>query len=595
MLKSAAGGTGRNGIVTDEERFGRSERLVRPGPLARRLLPSPLDIILIGAFSLALFPSLTDSTTWWRLHSGAWILQHYDVPRATLFTFAAPETPWLDREWLAHAVLAWIAVYLGPGMLVFLRSFLVAVAAGLLYAYLRRRGGVVPSFLLSLGVAAGFLANAQLHPVLFAHVLLTGLVLLLEHPDWRRGRAVVLIPLLFFLWTNLSPSFLVGLVILLSHTYGASMDWRRRRDDASWQLRLGCALLAFLFTFWNPYYGETYLRSLEDIWQLFASTPIQLQLLPGLQVVVAALLVCAVTLSLVLAGREIRWRMVYPFVALTPLPFLAPSYVGLWIIWTAVVLMEHLQQFAARVRHERHGFLEDLRVVRSLRRLGDRFAAFSTYDRYIVRGTWMALFGVLALSYFSVPPAQERVVGPLRFRGIVYQELAEAAGLPWKAVDALVHVSAPVARVLTLQEWGGYVGWEGRGILSVFVDSREVAYPLDVLEDYDRFADGRSGWEDVLDRYGVEAIVWPKEAFQPRALLTAGGWKTLYVDEEAIVIVSPDSFKRDGPSRRARPSSPPHPPRKLRALHRRRAGPKEVDSPLHLFRENRGRPGAPQP
>ena len=72
---------------------------------------------------------LDDSDTWWHLATGRLIAQHGAVPSADPFSFTAPGSPWINRQWLFELGLYGLwrlggddAVILGAGVL-FITAF----------------------------------------------------------------------------------------------------------------------------------------------------------------------------------------------------------------------------------------------------------------------------------------------------------------------------------------------------------------------------------------------------------------------------------------------------------------------------------------
>jgi len=527
---------------TDEARpvptLSEMRRALVPGPIVRRIVPSPFDSLVLTTFFLSLMLPIYTETLGWRLITGKWSLQNLDVPRVNLFAFSAPGHPWVEHEWLSDVIFYLTLARLGPGAGLMLRGLVLSMTVGIVYLILRRRGGVVPAVVLALWVMATLLLRLRFEPMMFPVLLLACCLLLLEHPTWRWGRSLIGLPIVFFAWANLHASFLVGLVLVAAHGLGEMQDFGRRRGDRSFILHLGAGGLGLLFCFWNPYYSQLFAMGLEDFWQLVVSMPLRLQLLSWSYLFLAAFTVLGVWFIVTVAGREIRWRLVFPLLWLTPLAFLVPNVIGLWVIWAAVTVMEHIQQLAERIQHERRGYLEKVGGVSSwLRTVADRFAMFSMFDRHLMRGPLLALGLTIALAYLSIPPGTHLEIAGRQIQGLELQHLI-AEDVPVTAIEYLVSAVFPGARVMTKSSWGGWVIWRGFPDLQVFMDSREAAYPLDVVDDYDRFADARLGWEEVLQRYHVDYLLWPAVEFQPRALLATGTWMPLYQDEQAVVLAS---------------------------------------------------------
>ncbi len=519
------------------ERVTYPGRLRAPGHLARRLLPSPIDGLLIAVYLVSLGLPIFTADTWWRLRVGAWVVEHFDVPRENLFSFAAAHHPWIDHEWLTDALLFLVLDRVGPGWLLFLRGVVLAAVLALLYRLMRRRGGVVPAIVLTAAAAVGLLHHGELGPMLFAWLLLCALVTLIEDPAWRQGRTFVLVPLLFLLWANMHGSFLIGLVLLVAHGIGGLADSRRGRGNGNHLGHLVAAALSIPLTWCNPYYWSLYSMGIGELWQLLASVPLRLRLLPWSFVTLAGVLTCGAWLVIALAGRETRWRMVFPLILLTPLAWTMPAYLSLWIVWATPTMMEHLEQLAERIQHERTGYLEEIAgISRFMRRIAQPFAALSRFDRYLVHGNYAAMTMALALAYFSIPPGDTLAVLGTRVSGLTIDELVPEQSFPRGAVHALLGAAGVESSVMSSMSWGGYVMWEGYPRLMPFLDGRDAAYPLDVVEDYDLFASAGPGWEEILERYEVDYLLWGTSAFQVRALTAAGLWVPLYQDASSTVL-----------------------------------------------------------
>jgi len=99
--------------------------------------------------------------------------------------------------------------------------------------------------------------------------------------------------------------------------------------------------------------------------------------------------------------------------------------------------------------------------------------------------------------------------------------------------------------VMTEFNWGAYVSWMLYPAVRVGMDSRyEAAYPPAVVDEIHGFYLGRPGWEEVLDRYGADAVIVrttrPLAAVMERAARDdeALSWSRVYQDDEFAVWVS---------------------------------------------------------
>lgn len=88
---------------------------------------------------------------------------------------------------------------------------------------------------------------------------------------------------------------------------------------------------------------------------------------------------------------------------------------------------------------------------------------------------------------------------------------------------------------------GAYVSWKLYPAVKVSVDSRyEVAYSNDWVERVFRFYEAREGWQETLKTYCTDLILVPRTA-PVEPLLSAVGWKAVYVDRQFELYARPQS------------------------------------------------------
>ena len=72
---------------------------------------------------------------------------------------------------------------------------------------------------------------------------------------------------------------------------------------------------------------------------------------------------------------------------------------------------------------------------------------------------------------------------------------------------------------------------------SVFIDDRFELPPGRLVDDYLDLLDGDRRWEEVLDRYDPDAVVWRED--RPLAALLEGSdcWEIVHRDDDFVVAV----------------------------------------------------------
>jgi hypothetical protein len=115
------------------------------------------------------------------------------------------------------------------------------------------------------------------------------------------------------------------------------------------------------------------------------------------------------------------------------------------------------------------------------------------------------------------------------------QDLAKR--FPTAAISVLQQAN-PDARVLAEYGWGGYVihalyPTGGR----VFVDGRNDMYDQRVLEDYDSIKEADPDWQQLANRYGVEALLLEPDETVTRGPAEDAGWCEAYRDSNQVLLL----------------------------------------------------------
>jgi hypothetical protein len=116
------------------------------------------------------------------------------------------------------------------------------------------------------------------------------------------------------------------------------------------------------------------------------------------------------------------------------------------------------------------------------------------------------------------------------------QARAEAELYPTQAVEFLRLHKLP-SRLFVYYDWGGYAIWKLYPEYRVFVDGRADLYGDDLLRQFQEAAQLRAAWEQVLDRWRVQAILVPPSGALAQGLLLDVGWHAEYHDSQGILFL----------------------------------------------------------
>jgi hypothetical protein len=487
------------------------------------------------------------------------MLDGLGIPTSDTWTFTIAGQPWADQHWWAQLALA--AVYRAAGWdgLAVLRAALVAAIFGLLFLVVRRRAPRLSARASSLLVLAAFLVASPalaLRPQLFAMVLFVATLLVLadraNHP-----RRVWLIPLFALLWANLHGTFplvivLAGLSWLAEMSGGGAsatpFPWRRLT-------MLGVTVVAALATLANPLGLDvwTYVVRLSTNPTIAARIsewrPPGLTDAPGLLFWGSVVGVVALLAILARRRRAAGLPALLPWPGLLTLAaFVALGAVtGRGLAWWPLAAVFVLAGFIVPRGTPTATAPTPATPANYAKPVGDAPTGITNRNHYSPppRGSPLNALvgGVLIVAGIALLPFWRRV-GPAGVPNglLTYAPQGIAAELtasspPCGPGFALASAQSPL-RIWNPQTWGSWL--EFAVPCDTFtVDSRIELYPASVWTDYDTVENAKSGWQDVLVRWGVQVIVTDArtDAALDRALGAETSWGRIYRDDDGSIWV----------------------------------------------------------
>ena len=455
-------------------------------------------LLLAGWFSR----EISDTDFWWHLRTGQYLAERHTLPVPDPFAWTTASAPPaypgeeqtryfnLTHEWLAQLLMYLVYRVAGFSGVALARALMLTVFCGLAGAIAYRRTGhfyrAAACALAAGGVAAAF-AQDRPYVATFLFLALTAAILELR-PRW-----IWALPPLFVMWANCHGGFFLGWVVV-----GA---WAiERRERRMWLAAAACVLASGL----NPN-GFNVLRTLAAYRESYMQTrllewaPARLWP-PGL----FSVLLAGGAAVLLWARRRVRvadWLIFGTFAAAA----LAASRNTILIgFYAPIVMASYLP--AAKKRD---------------------------YSAVLGWGGGLALAVGLAF-------------------GIAQGGFFRPRVNPWKwpagAADFLAAhgVTQPL---FNTYEYGGYLMWRLWPRERVFIDGRALSDSL--FLDYARIlynhdATGGKSGEELLRRYGVEAIVMNGfEYVTGNLYLLAPAladprrseWRLVYSDAQAIVLM----------------------------------------------------------
>jgi hypothetical protein len=466
-------------------------------------------ILLLGLLAMTA-RNAVDPDLWWHLRTGQWIMETGQIPHTDPFSFTRAGSPWVSHEWLSEVVFYEIWRHAGAAGLIILSALITTAGFLLLYGRCRAQ----PHWAAA-AVALGALAAAPawgVRPQMFTFTLASLLLWLLQRGQ-DRPWLLLWIPPLFVVWLNLHAGFALGPGLLFA--VGVGLVWEAASGETSW-----------------------------------------IDVRPYLIRVLLVLLACLALVPLNPSGAQL-YR--YPFDVLRsagmrsfivewlPPDFHQPLYLPVFLLWVGLLIGLSKPRSRPKARVLAPLLLTFLAALDAVRHI-PIFVLLAT-------PVIAAAFPITPARRWSEWTAGVRARSPrlqfafraailllmaafavIRWDGLVRRQSHQEAELfPSQAVEFLRSHSGP-GRLFVYYDWGGYAVWRLYPQYRVFVDGRADLYGDDLLHQFQEASQLHAGWEQVLDKWGVQAVLVPPNAMA-QGLLLEPRWHAEYRDSQAIVFL----------------------------------------------------------
>jgi hypothetical protein len=474
-------------------------------------------IALIAAFT----STVQDPDFWWHLRTGYWMLENHRLPSHDLFTYTVANHGWIDHEYLTEVLMAYLNSW---GGLTLISLFFAAVTwLGLLLIYRTAAAGRRPYVIAGLGLALGGLAGG---PIWGPRAQMITFTLTCLELYWiagylsGRSRSIYFLPLVVAVWANLHGGFIIAFVLLGIAITAEVADWvmerdetrrtgHRRRVKTLVQVLVVC-LVAVLATphgltvYTNPIETLTSPAQRRLIVEWFSPDFHQLAIAPFLAMIL-----------LLLAGFAFRRPSTYQLlltIAVLALALESARNIAIFVAATTPILIETWSSIWEELRSSRGWSLS------------------STNPSPLLRGvTVVALLVITGVVLF-------RVVTSLS-----HQDADTASNYPVAAADFLAAHPEVGTRMYNQYGWGGYLAnrFYPDPNRRVFIFGEASVMGDSFLQQYQDIQTLRTDWQQVLDRYQVDYVIYNRhEALTNVLEALPDKWDcTVYQDSYAEICV----------------------------------------------------------
>lgn len=479
---------------------------------------------------------LADGDTGWHIRAGEWIAAHHAVPTHDIFSYTKPNAVWYAWEWLSDLLFAGLNAHGGMATVALAAILLISTVFTILFLLARQKSNA----LIAIALTALAVVPSSIHWLARPH-LFTMLFLVLFYAALERVRAgrtrlagipyLVILPAATILWTNLHGGFVAGIVMVCAYGCGEFLQFALSSDRKAGRIALAqalrylaCACACLAASLVNPYtfhlhqHVIAYLR--DPYYSLHISEFFSLSFHHPAAIFFEAMLLLGAGAAFQSFKKgsytEGVLLLVWAHAAL-----LATRNIPLFMIVAVPPVAAMLSDWLADA--------PDFNVAGWLRGAARKFnavAADMTETDKIGRLHVLSAAGValVAALLFSPNPPQK------------FRPEFDPKNYPASAVSMIAR--DPGARVFAPDQWGDYLIYRLYPHTRVFVDGRSDFYGPDFVQKSADALNVKYGWQETLDKFGVNTILLPPSMPLAGALKECSRWRLVYDDGVALVFRS---------------------------------------------------------
>lgn len=513
---------------------------------ARSALPSVGDVIFLVLLFLLLarLPNFVfaDASTGWHLVTGQYIIDHLRVPHRDLISYTFPDKPWVTYEWLFDVVAALLVRAGGLPLLAVVIASAIALLFALLYRDARLTGlRFHAALIVTLVGAAASSVHWLARPEIFTFFGVCIFARYLEALHRNRvslTKAAAVLGATMLVWANAHPAFILGLGMILIYVIAEALAALAGRVPPGQEPRSalapviafsGVAFVAAAASLINPNGASLY----PYIAALLRATAVRYGFAEWLSpvfhgdayAVSLELLFAIVAVGLAASRRRLWLGQLLVLLAFAHFALEARRNVPLLVIVAVPAAAALLAEFDAETLIGVAGRAGSL-AARAPSRWTRLTETFDSMERRCTMHI-APIAAVIVLAASCVAANLRGVPAPV-------SSGFDPTQVPTTALAEITRTGLPWNRGFAMDNWGGYIRYETGH--RVFIDDRPDFYGTAFYERYIETIAARPQWNKLLDDYGIEWVLVPKNV-PLVVVLRQAGWRLDAEDRAAYLFV----------------------------------------------------------
>lgn len=485
------------------------------------LIPSISDVLFTSIFVyLSIIGGnglLSDCDTGYHIRAGEEIIKKLSVPTHDIFSFHNPPPEWIAHEWLSEVIMAIIHRFSGLTGLVLFFAISISILYLLFFEFIKREGINV---IVSLSVCMLVIASSTLHWLARPHIFSLMITIiwyhLLDQFQYNGRNYIYFLPLIMFIWVNLHGGFILGLILIIVYIAGNLMMLLLSDTMQRMILMRKVRMLLITFsacvvsTYLNPYGFKILIFPLRLVMDRFIMDHVNEFLSPNFHEAMPFkyLLFLLIGIS---SLSPIKLNVIELLLVLlfTDMALYSARYIPLFSIIVAPVLLRRLKTWPSESRSK---MLEELKI---------RIERIERIDKSS-KGHLLPILSVVLICILGVN-------GSIKFE-------FDRNRKPVDAVEFLKKADL-MGNMFNNDEFGDYIIYAAWPKYRVFFDGRSDMYGSDRMKEYFKVARIEPGWEEVLNKYKINFIVFDASSSLSLFLMQRNEWKLIYADRVANIFV----------------------------------------------------------
>jgi len=429
-----------------------------------------------------------------------------------IFSHTVSGKPWVAHEWLAEVFMAYCYDLAGlPGV-----TLVFFLMAGLTITILFKTSERLSNEWSAFFAVAIAMAFAQTHLLARPHIFTWLFGALFLYCLSRNDRILWLLPILTAIWCNLHGGVLLGLVLQGAFLAGRVLDSfftqkiRRRQPYFEKFRRPFCVfLLSLLALGCNPF-GYSLLWFPFQVSSAVFSQNIDEWKAPNLQVM-WYVRVWLIMLGILIASQGKRiswvWRLLLVF-----------------FLYQALGHIRHLSIAAMFLAPWTAMSIRDLFMNTKIQKPNEDEVSLSSYS-----GPLLIVISFLLLFNLSI-------MQPVWWKNFTARSFTLSENYSQGAISYLKKHGYPGKHLLNEYSWGGFLLFSLEPPPKVFIDGRADMYGEKVFVDYGKLTYVKPDIDQILAKYSIDWILYPKDSDLIRYMSTNPEWEQVYSDNQVAIL-----------------------------------------------------------